>query len=143
VAEDRLRPTERIASAEDMRRLDQDLTDLRRVLDELRDDWAPLTEKTPEEVVRAWIAIVAIVEVGYDGLDEEYWHDLMTREFIDVLCKKLPGHWATHFAERIGPWDERFRAATVKETHPHFHRPDEEAGWWWYRSPRLWPGRSL
>jgi hypothetical protein len=142
MAEDRLRPTERIASAEDMRQHGQNLTDLRRVLDELRDHWAPLTEKSPEELVRAWIAIVAIVEVGYDGLEEEYWHDLMTREFIDVLCKKLPGHWAARFAEWIGPWDERFRAATVEETRPHLHRPDDEAGWWWYRSPRLWPGRS-
>ena len=119
------------------------LADLRRVQVELRHDWAPRTDKSPEELVRAWIAIVAIVEVGYEGMAEEYWHDLMTREYIDVLCKRLPGYWATRFAEWIGPWDERFRAATVEEAEPHLPPLDGEAGWWWFRSPRIWPGRSL
>jgi hypothetical protein len=126
-----------------MRRLEDDLTDLRRVQEELRDDWGPLAEKTPQDLVRAWIATVAIVEVGYDGMVEEYWHDLMTREYIDVICKKLPRGWPAHFAERMERWDERFRAATVAETEPHLPPLDGEAGWWWYRSPRLWPGRSL
>ena len=143
MVEDSSRSTRRIASTEDLRRHDQDIADLRRVQDESRHDWAPDTEKTPQELVRAWIAIVAIVEVGYDGMAEEYWNDLMTREYLDVLCKRLPGYWATRFAEWIDPWDERFRAATVEETRPHLHPPEAEAGWWWYRSPRLWPGRSL
>lgn len=98
---------------------------------------------TPEELVRAWIAIVAIVEVGYDGMAEEYWNDLMTREYIDELCQRLPGRWTSHFSELVAPWDERFRLATTEEATPHLPPLHGEAGWWQYRSPRLWPGRSL
>jgi hypothetical protein len=132
----------RRATEDDLRRHDEDIISLRRVQDELKDDWSPLTELTPQEVVRAWIAIVAIVEVGYDGMWEEYTLDLMTREYIDELCRRLPGRWSLRFADWIGPWDERFRAATVEESTPHFPslEGEHEPGWWWYRTPRVWPG---
>jgi len=125
------------AQAEVMRQHDADIADLRRVQDELRDMHEPLS---PKELVRAWIAIVAIVEVGYDGMEEEYSNDLMTRDYIGELCRRLPGMWADRFERKIAPWDERFRAATVEETEPHLPDLMGAAGWWQYRSPRLWPG---
>jgi hypothetical protein len=133
----------RIATDEDLSRHAEDVHNLRRVRDELREDWSPLTDLTPEQLVRAWIAIVAIVEVGYDGEWEEYTNDLMTREFIAELSRQLPGSWATRFAEWVAPWDERFRAATTEESKPHLPSvgDENEPGWWWYRTPRIWPGR--
>jgi hypothetical protein len=130
----------RIATDEDLRRHNDDIRSLRRVQDELRDDWSRLADLTPEELVRVWIAIVAIVEVGYDGMWEEYTNDLMTREFIGELSRRLPGRWADRFTEWVAPWDERFRAATTEESEPHLPSlDDDEPGWWWYRTPRIWP----
>lgn len=126
---------------EELRRADQNVLDLRRVLEGLREQWGSETELTPNELVRKWIAIVATVEVGYDGVWEEYTNDLMTREFIAELSRRLPGYWAARFAEWVGPWDERFREATIEESDPHMFRA-EEPGWWWFRSPRIWPGRE-
>jgi hypothetical protein len=128
----------RVVGSEELRRLNEDVLALRRVQDELREDWYRLTELTPMELVRAWIAIVAIVEVGYDGEWEEYTNDLMTREFIAELSRRLPGRWATRFAEWVAPWDERFRAATTEESEPHLFGDEDEPGWWWYRTPRTW-----
>lgn len=127
------------AQPEVMRQHDADIADLRRVQDELRDMHQPLS---PKELVRAWIAIVAIVEVGYGGREEEYANDLMTRDYIGELCRRLPGRWAELFERWIAPWDERFRAATVEETEPHLPDLMGSAGWWQYRSPRLWPGKN-
>jgi hypothetical protein len=140
--EDDPQPGFRIATDDELRRHDEDIRDLRRVQDELREDWSSLTDLTPHDLVRAWIAIVAIVEVGYDGEWEEYTNDLMTREFIAELSRRLPGRWAALFAEWVALWDERFRAATKEESEPHLRPLDdeEEPGWWWYRTPRLWPG---
>jgi hypothetical protein len=128
----------RVVGSEELRRLNEDVLALRRVQDELREDWYRLTELTPMELVRAWIAIVALVEVGYDGEWEEYTNDLMTREFIAELSRRLPGRWATRFAEWVAPWDERFRAATTEESEPHLFGDEDEPGWWWYRTPRTW-----
>ena len=125
------------AQADASRQQAADIADLQRVQDELRDVHEPLS---PTELVRAWIAIVAIVEVGYDGMAEEYSNDLMTRDYIGELCRRLPGTWAELFEREIAPWDERFRAATVEETEPHLPDLMGAAGWWQYRSPRLWPG---
>jgi len=133
----------RPASDEALRRANEHVRDLRRVLDELREQWSPLTDLTPEQLVRAWIAIVAIVEVGYEGSWEEYTNDLMTREFIAELSRRLPEWWAGQFAEWVAPWDERLRAATAEESKPHLFKDEDEPGWWWYRSPRIWPGRHL
>jgi hypothetical protein len=92
--EDDPQPGFRIATDDELRRHDEDIRDLRRVQDELREDWSSLTDLTPHDLVRAWIAIVAIVDVGYDGEWEEYTNDLMTREFIAELSRRLPGRWA-------------------------------------------------
>ncbi len=127
-------------SHEERRRANQNVLDLRRVLEGLREQWGSDTELTPHQLVRKWIAIVAIVEVGYDDGWEMYTNDLMTREFIAELSRRLPEYWAARFAEWVGPWDERFREATIEESEPHLFR-DEEPGWWWYRSPRIWSGR--
>jgi hypothetical protein len=133
----------RPANDEALRLANEHVRDLRRVLDDLREQWSPLTDLTPEQLVRAWIAIVAIVEVGYEGSWEEYTNDLMTREFIAELSRRLPVWWAGQFAEWVAPWDERFRAATEEESKPHLFKDEDEPGWWWYRSPRIWPGRHL
>ena len=114
-----------------------DNADLQRVQNELRDMHEPLS---PKQLIRAWIAIVAIVEAGYSGTEEEYSNDLMTRDYIGELCRRLPGTWAELFERKIAPWDERFRAATVEEAEPHLPDLMGAAGWWQYRSPRLWPG---
>ena len=47
---------------------------------------------------------------------ERYTSDLMTREFIAELSRRLPEYWAARFAEWVGPWDERFREATIEES---------------------------
>jgi hypothetical protein len=145
---DRLRRRPRIelrigGDEEEIRRLDDDVRELRRVQADLADDWGRLAELTPQELVRSWIAIVAIVEAGYDGLWEEYTNDLMTREFIAELSRRLPGRWTTRFAEWVAPWDERFRVATTEESEPHLPSLEDgvEPEWWWYRTPRLWPKR--
>lgn len=138
IRRDEFRPS----SDEIVRRSDQDVLDLRRVIDGLREQgqWGSFTELTPDQLVRKWIATVAIVEVGYDDAWEMYVDDLMTREFIAEVSRRLPDYWAARFAEWVAPWDERFREATIEEPEPHLLR-DEEPGWWWFRSPRVWPGR--
>ena len=130
---------------DELRRLNSEVHNLRRVQSELRELWAPLSELTPHQLVRAWIAIVAIVEVGYEDSWEGYTNDLMTREFIAELSRRLPGHWAGCFAEWVAPWDERFRAATTEQSEPLLPALEDgdEPGWWWYRTPRVWPGEHL
>ena len=125
-------------------RLNEDTHDLRRVQSELREQWSPLPELTPHQLVRTWIAIVAIVEVGYEDSWESYTNDLMTREFIAELSRRLP-RWSPRFAEWVKPWDERFRVATKEQSEPLLPalEDDEEPGWWWYRTPRVWPGELL
>ncbi len=127
------------AQADASRQRAADNADLQRVQDELRDMHEPLP---PKQLIRAWIAIVAIVEAGYDGMREEYSNDLMTRDYIGELCRRLPGKWAELFEREIASWDERFRAATVEEAEPHLPDLMGNAGWWQYRSPRLWPGEQ-
>jgi hypothetical protein len=65
----------------------------------------------------------------------------MTREYIAELSRRLPGRWARRFSEWVASWDERFRAATTEESEPHLPALEDEGepGWWWYRTPRLWP----
>lgn len=127
----------------DLDRLDEQAYQLRRVQEELSDRWSPLTELTPDQLVRAWIATVAIIEVGYEGAWEEYTHDLSTREYIGELSRRLPESWGALFAEWVAPWDERFRAATVEQSEPILRRPEDSPSWWWYRTPRIWPGKRL
>jgi hypothetical protein len=116
------------------------LRDLRRVQAELRSEGWRYPEEAAEAIVRRWIALVAIVEDGYDGVGEEYDNDLASRDYIEELRQRLPGYWASYFERRAAPWDERFRAATDDSDSA---TSDALASQWWHRRlPRLWPGRD-
>jgi hypothetical protein len=90
------------------------------------------------EGLRSWIATVALAEVGYVGEWEEWAHELMAREYLAEIGRRSPGYGAQRVAEKVAPWDERFRAATVEEAEPYIVRPPEVAEWWWYRRPKEW-----
>lgn len=124
---------------DDIRRMNDEAQEFRRVRSELKEHWGDLTELSPIRLVRQWIAFVAVVEVGYDDGWEYYGNELMTREYIAELCRRLPGRRAAYFEESVAPWDERFRAATTERPEP-FSPPGEagESAWWCYRWPRLW-----
>jgi len=125
-----------------LRRSNDNVHDLRCVQSELKEQWGRLTELTPIQLVRQWIAFVAVVEVGYDDGWEYYGHELMTREYIAELCRRLP-RWSEYFHESVAPWDERFRAATTEQSEPFFPPGDAGASaWWCYRAPRLWADES-
>jgi hypothetical protein len=92
------------------------------------------------EALRSWIATVAIIEVGFVGEWEEYTHELGAREYLEEIRRRAPGEWDERLASKVEPWDERFRAATVKEEklHPLQLDGEPEPGWWQYRRPRHW-----
>jgi hypothetical protein len=90
------------------------------------------------EALRSWIATVAVIEVGYEGEWEEYTHELLARDYLDELARRSGSYGAARVEEKVGPWDERFRAATVEEKEPHLPPMRGEPGWWQYRSPRKW-----
>jgi hypothetical protein len=121
-----------------------DSTELKRTLEqtraELRDKGWRFPDEPAAATVRRWIAIVAIVETGYDDTVEEFTCDLGTRDYIEELCKRLPGYWADYFVSAVAPWDERFRAATVEDSW--LLRVESERPWWHHRLPRIWPGRA-
>jgi hypothetical protein len=90
-----------------------------------------------EAALRSWIATVAIVEVGYVGEWEEYTHELMARDYMSEIIRLSPSS-RPMVEEDLAPWDERFRAATIEGEKPHLPMAKGEAGWWQYRSPRVW-----
>ena len=106
---------------------------------ELRDEGWRFPDEPAAATVRRWIAIVAITEVGYDGVGEEFDNDLRTRDYIEELCGRLPGFWSDYFQAQVAPWDDRFRAATIE--NPRLYASDKAKSWWHHRFPRIWPGR--
>jgi hypothetical protein len=91
-----------------------------------------------EEALRSWIATVAIIEVGYVGVWEEYAHELMARDYLDELARRCSEIWADELAQKVAPWDERFRAATEETVEPQLMPEDGNPGWWQFRVPRRW-----
>lgn len=125
---------------EERRRRDDEMREYQRVRSELKEEWGGQTEVQGIRLVRQWTAFVATVEVGYDDTWEYYANELMVRNYIAELCRRLPGNrFAAHLAERVAPWDERFRAATTEVSEPFGLVGDlGEEAWWCYRRPRLW-----
>jgi hypothetical protein len=64
--------------------------------------------------LRSWIATVAITEVGFEGVSEDWWHELWAREYLAELRERAGTDWPERWDGLIAPWDERFRAATVE-----------------------------
>ena len=131
---------QRWRAEEDRRRFREDWQEFRRVQDELNERWSGMDGISNFRLVRQWIAFVAVVEVGYDDTWEDYTNELMMREYIAELCKRLPGNRvAADLVESVAPWDERFRAATTEESKPFGLAGDwGEEAWWAYRRPRIW-----
>jgi hypothetical protein len=91
-----------------------------------------------EDALRSWIATVAITEVGFEGVAEEWWNELTARDYLADLRRRSGDDWPERWDALIEPWDERFRSATVEEKEPHLPSADYPTGWWQYRSPKRW-----
>jgi hypothetical protein len=102
---------------------------------ELADDWG---FESFEQALRSWIASVAIIEVGYVGVWEEYAHELMARDYLEELSRRAPRWWAKDIAKQVAPWDERFRAATEQTEKAQLIPEDGNPGWRQFRVPRRW-----
>jgi hypothetical protein len=102
---------------------------------DLRDDWS---FESFEQALRSWIATVAIAEVEYVGEWEEWIFELMARDYLDEVRRRSGPDWTARHDALLGPWDERFKGATVTEPKPHLSTTSGDIGWWQYRSPRRW-----
>jgi hypothetical protein len=101
----------------------------------MREDWRFASFN---EALRSWIATVAITEVGFEGVSEDWWFELLARDYLAELRRRAGSDWPERWDATIAPWDERFRAATDEQAKPHLTVPDYEPGWWQYRSPKIW-----
>jgi hypothetical protein len=87
-----------------------------------------------------WPRIVDNVE-GYDGVIEEYWNDLDTRNILEDVIDELPHEVASRVAALLRPWDEKFRTRTV-DSPGLWRRSNGKPGWWNERFP-VEPGPML
>ncbi len=82
-----------------------------------------------------WPQIVDSV-VGYDGVIEEYWNDLDTRNILQDVMDELPSDVAARVAALLKPWDDKFRARTV-DSPGLWRRSNGKPGWWNERFPAV------
>jgi hypothetical protein len=85
-------------------------------------------------MIEAWDSFAFAAEAGYEGLYEEYVHDLQVRDLLEELRGGLPrGELLAAITKRIRGIDAHFKDATVEVMRPIMNRPDGD--WWWWRVP--------
>jgi tetratricopeptide (TPR) repeat protein len=84
------------------------------------------------EAVEDWSGLVATVERGYRMTIDDYTNDLAIRGWLEEARPFLTERVRASLDARLGPIDERFRAAT---RHTSRRLPGAGPGWW-YRLPK-------
>jgi hypothetical protein len=85
---------------------------------------------TIRSCVLRWPEVVQRIEAGYEHGFDEYLADLSGRELIEHAINALPSELASWLRNKVEPWDERFRAATVPANKQFW-----KDGWWGRRLP--------
>ncbi|WP_090062310.1 hypothetical protein [Lentzea flaviverrucosa] len=107
------------------------------------------TAFTVGERVRAWAALVGVIERGYGDDVHEYTNDLYCRNWLHEAWLLLDDHVVQLWTPQIKALDDRYEAATIDDDGQALGRFHELPGldlWWWRRHPRILTGhlgRSL
>lgn len=101
-----------------------------------------LNRATPEKFLEGWIQFVTSVEDGHNDIYEEYALDLLCRDRLeDSAVTIVSPAGRERLLEVIGPWDDRFLAATYGSDRAVSGRWMLRR-WWWYRIPNV-PGQQV
>src|SRR5688572_25953935 len=93
---------------------------------------------TLDEMMGAWEQLVAQIELGYDGMADEYTNDLACRDWLAAAWSLITDDVRAARKPELDVLDLRFLEATAEDNEGAlscFHRIDPEDGWWWRRLP--------
>ncbi|MGH8939960.1 MAG: hypothetical protein ACRDV1_01460 [Actinomycetes bacterium] len=98
--------------------------------------WAPHT--TLEHNLWCWGLLVEEVN-DYDGIKEDYDHDLSARNFIAEFLDRCPEPLRSRVAARAESIDIRFRASTREDESGLLLGAVDDEPWWMRRVPLRGP----